>query len=116
MTQHGAHVASSAARAVAQRVAQAELLRKRSESGRRALRRAEQPLPPRLATGGLDAEMMTAEASDTPLLPAASAPPRFRNAVAGDAVLVEPRPMVRARESLLHARLALPVEPSEAAL
>ena len=78
------------------------------------MRRAEQPLPPRLATGGLDAEMMTAEASDTPLLPAASAQPRFRNAVtgdavAGDAVLVEPRPMVRARESLLHARLALPV-------
>ena len=74
------------------------------------MRRAEQPLPPRLATGGLDAEMMTAEASDTPLLPAASAPPRFRNAVtgdavAGDAVLVEPRPMVRARDSLLHARL-----------
>ena len=31
------------------------------------MRRAEQPLPPRLATGGLDAEMMTAEASDTPL-------------------------------------------------
>ena len=50
----------------------------------------EKPLPPRLATGGLDAEMMTAEASDTPLLPAATST-RFRNAVTGDAVAGECR-------------------------